>query len=140
MPKTSIACIVLDGRQILIAHRNPTGQMGGRWEFPGGKVEAGESDLAAVVREFKEEFGVRVKTGEHVADAEFKHNGETVALHAYRVFVPHKGKIIKYKLTEHTGYRWVDIGDIPSFNFVDSDLLLYSAVKKYVELKAGTKL
>ena len=39
--KTSIACIAFDGEKILVAHRNPTGQMGGRWEFPGGKVEPG---------------------------------------------------------------------------------------------------
>ncbi|MBQ5569226.1 MAG: NUDIX domain-containing protein, partial [Treponema sp.] len=52
MAGTSITGIALDGDRVLVAKRNPVGQMGGRWEFPGGKVESGESDAEAVVREF----------------------------------------------------------------------------------------
>jgi 8-oxo-dGTP diphosphatase len=137
MEKTSIACIALDGNNILIAHRNPTGQMGGRWEFPGGKLEPGETEQQAVVREFKEEFGVHVKVGEKITDSSFRHNGDLVALHAYRIFVPHRGIFFKYKLTEHTEYKWVKITDIPVLNFVDSDLRLYPEVKKYVETRKG---
>ena len=66
MSKISIACIAYDGEKILIAHRNPTGQMGGRWEFPGGKVEEGETDESAIVREFREEFGVTVSVNEKI--------------------------------------------------------------------------
>ncbi|MCR4627711.1 MAG: NUDIX domain-containing protein, partial [Treponema sp.] len=42
--KLSIACIARDGNKVLIAHRQNIGQMGGRWEFPGGKVENGEEE------------------------------------------------------------------------------------------------
>ena len=47
---TSIACIIYDEskKKILIALRNPTGDMGNRWEFPGGKVDAGEKDCEAI--------------------------------------------------------------------------------------------
>lgn len=140
MAKTSIACIVLDKRKILIAHRISKGDMGSRWEFPGGKVEDGESDKQAVVREFKEEFGVTVKkVDEQITTAEFRHNGEIRVLHAYRTFVPHKGRVLKYKLTEHTEYTWVDIDDVKLFNFVDSDLLLYPDVKNYIVTKYGPR-
>src|SRR5574344_1212768 len=125
MEKTSIACIALDGNNSLIAHRNPTGQMGGRCEFPGGKLEPGETEQQAVVREFKEEFGVHVKVGEKITDSSFRHNGDLVALHAYRIFVPHRGIFFKYKLTEHTEYKWVKAESIPRRNFGDSDLRLY---------------
>ncbi|MDE7141150.1 MAG: NUDIX domain-containing protein, partial [Treponemataceae bacterium] len=76
MARTSIACIAFDGKKVLIAHRNPTGQMGNRWEFPGGKVEDGEDEREGLVREFEEEFGVTVRVGELIATAQFKHNGE----------------------------------------------------------------
>lgn len=132
MSKISIACIAIDNGKILIAHRNPVGQMGGRWEFPGGKVEEGESDEQAVIREFSEEFGVTVKVGEPVASSEFEHNNKIVKLHAYRIFVPHNGIEKKYILTEHTDYKWVDIMDIPGLEFVDSDLKIYEQVKSYV--------
>lgn len=137
MLKVSIACIALLNGKILVAHRNPTGQMGGRWEFPGGKVEVGETDQEAVVREIKEEFGIAVAVGEKIAEASFIHNAENVLLHAYRIFVPHDGIEKKYSLTEHTEYNWIQVEDVANLNFVDSDMLLYPKVKSYIleELK-----
>ena len=137
MSKVSIACIAYDceKRKILIAHRNPTGQMGSRWEFPGGKVEEGEDDKTAIVREFQEEFGVTVKTGEKIAETFFVHNGKQVALHAYEIFVPHDGMTEKYVLTEHTEYRRAEPAEIPALNFVDSDMLIYPAVMKWIASK-----
>lgn len=132
MAKTSVACIAFDGKKILIAHRNPSGQMGGRWEFPGGKVEAGESDEQAVIREFQEEFGITVKVGEKIGETFFMHCDEQVALHAYEITVPHDGMTEKYVLTEHTEYRWASPAEIPALNFVDSDMLIYPAVVKWI--------
>ncbi len=132
MAKTSIACICFNERKILIAHRNPTGQMGSRWEFPGGKVEDGEDLETAIIREFEEEFGVTVRVGNFVGEAQFKHNGEVRDLKAYEIFVPHDGMTEKYVLTEHTDYRWAELAEIPTLNFVDSDMLLYSQVAKYL--------
>ena len=130
--KTSIACIAFNDKKVLIAHRNPTGQMGGRWEFPGGKVEEGESEEEAVVREFEEEFGVKVSVEKMIAETTFKHNGAERLLHAYLIDVPHDGMAEKYVLSEHTEYRWAEIAEIPTLNFVDSDLLIYSQVAKYL--------
>ena len=138
MSKVSIACIALLNGKILVAHRNPTGQMGGRWEFPGGKVEPGETDKEAVVREIKEEFGITVvDVGKKIAETSFIHNEEKVLLHAYRIYVPHDGIEKKYTLTEHTEYNWIPAEDVAKLNFVDSDLLLYPKVKSYIleELK-----
>lgn len=131
MAKNSVAGIAVHGRMVLIAHRNPVGQMGGRWEFPGGKVEEGETDSQAIVREFGEEFGIKVRPGAMISKAVFEHNGENL-LHAYAVKVPHRGIFFKYRLTEHTEYRWADIEEIASLDFVDSDLLVYPDVKKFV--------
>ena len=133
MSKNSIACIAFNGRKIFIAKRIPKGQMGNRWEFPGGKVEPGEGESEGIVREFLEEFGVEVKVGEFIASAEFEHNGKIRQLHAYRVFVPHDGIKEKYVLAEHTEYKWVEFSEIENLEFVDSDLLIYPMVKEYAE-------
>ena len=132
MAKRSVACIALNGRKILVAKRIMRGQMGGRWEFPGGKVEDGEDEASAAVREMQEEFAVEITTGEVIATTSFVHNGEEVALNALRIFPSHDGIDCRYVLSEHTDYAWVDILDIESLFFVDSDLLLYPAVKDYV--------
>lgn len=128
----SVACIAFNGKKVLIAHRNPTGCMGNRWEFPGGKVEEGESDAYAVVREFSEEFGETVAVGQKIAETTFKHNGKERVLRAYVVTVPHDGVEKKFTLSEHTEYRWAEVAEIPTLDFVDSDLLIYPQVVKFL--------
>lgn len=132
MSKKSIACIAFNGKKVFIARRNPVGQMGGRWEFPGGKVEEGETDQQSIIRELEEEFGVKVQVGQKIAQACFKHDGDDFSLHAYLVTLPHDGISEKFILTEHTEYRWAELSEIPTLNFVDSDLLIYPQVCKFL--------
>ena len=127
--KQSIACIVIKNHKVLIGKRINQGQMGGRWEFPGGKVEAGETDEQAIKREFLEEFSVPVTVGKLVAKAVFQHNNQDVLLHGYEVFIDQDNPT--WVLTEHTEIDWVNIEDIPQNNFVDSDLLIYPQVLEF---------
>ncbi len=139
MSKTSIACIAFKDDKVLIAHRNPTGQMGGRWEFPGGKVEDGETEKEALVREFSEEFGETVSVGKQIAEAFFIHNDEKVTLHAWTIEVSNDGIKKPYILTEHTEYKWVSLKEIEGLNFVDSDKLIYPQVLEYAK-KEGIRI
>lgn len=138
MDNISVACIVVLNNKILIAHRNPVGQMGGRWEFPGGKVECNEDPELTVKREFSEEFGVNAKPLCLITENSFLHNGKNVLLKAYLVEVDSDGIKNPYVLTEHSEYKWVSIDEIPVENFVDSDLKIYPEVKNFVknQLKA----
>jgi len=52
-----VGALIIDGDKIMLAKRNITSEMGGMWEFPGGKIENGESEYEAIVREMNEEFG-----------------------------------------------------------------------------------
>ena len=131
--KKSVACIAFENRKVLIAHRNPVGQMGNRWEFPGGKIDENETDEQAIIREMNEEFGISVKVLEKIATGRFFHNDKQFELEVYLIKVPHDGAEKKYKLTEHSEYKWVDINLIPEDNFVESDLSVYPKVKEYIE-------
>ncbi len=136
----SVACIIIGKtsdtkNKILIAHRIQKGDMGGRWEFPGGKVDSEETDHDAVVREMLEEFGENVLVGDMVGKAEFSHGEKKCSLHAYEVFFSNDGLEKPFSLSEHTEYAWVDSEKIPVDNFVDSDLKIYPLVKKYVQEK-----
>ena len=129
----SIACIDYRNGKIFIAKRQMVGDMGGRWEFPGGKIEDGEELQTAVVREMQEEFGVTVTVGRKITSGTFTHKGKPCTLDVLEVKFPHDGIQNKFELTEHTDYKWEDIELIPSLNFVDSDLSIYNDVKKWCE-------
>ena len=59
-----VAALIERGGEVLVARRKEKGERAGLWEFPGGKVEAGEGERAALARELREELGVRVQVGE----------------------------------------------------------------------------
>ncbi len=100
--------------------------MGDRWEFPGGKVEEGESDEMALKREYEEEFGAPVTVGPLLGTASFEHHGITRQVNAYRIYFTDTN----FTLTEHTQWRWASIDEIELLPFVDSDLKLVPALKK----------
>ncbi len=129
----SVACIVYKNGKILIAHRIPKGDMGNRWEFPGGKVDDGETDQMTIVREMREEFGVKAEPGEKITSCSFFHKEKECFLNAYLVQLEHDGLEKPYILTEHTEYKWVFPKEIENLNFVDSDLKIYPDVLKFLE-------
>jgi 8-oxo-dGTP diphosphatase len=125
MAKRSVAGIVFEESRFFIARRLPGGDMGDKWEFPGGKVEDGESDEQALVREYFEEFGVSITTGSKLAEAEFEHKGKKYTLSAYRVYFSSQN----FVLTEHSEWRWASLDEIEKSDFADSDLKLLPTLK-----------
>ena len=99
----SIAGIVYTDGKFLVGRRLPGGQMGGRWEFPGGKVEPGETPEQTIVREFREEFALAAEPGECIATVNFENNAGPVVLYAFRVFLSLEEKVT---LSEHTELAW----------------------------------
>lgn len=133
MIKQSIAGIIVIDELVLIGKRLPQGQMGSKWEFPGGKVEKGETHKQALIREFTEEFMIDIDVGECIAKAEFSHNEDTVQLFAYEVFIKDIDNI-SWILTEHTDINWVTFDKISELDFVDSDLKLLVQIKNHYRL------
>ncbi|MBI4360383.1 A/G-specific adenine glycosylase [Candidatus Micrarchaeota archaeon] len=80
----TIACAVVrkNGR-VLICQRKPQGLLGGLWEFPGGKIQAGESLPRAAAREVFEETGVKIRIGKKVAEVKHAYSHFKITLHAF---------------------------------------------------------
>jgi A/G-specific adenine glycosylase len=72
--------IIWNGSKILIDRRLPTGSLGGLWEFPGGKVEPGESIAACIAREVQEELALVVEVGDRLISIEHDYQDFTVEL------------------------------------------------------------
>jgi 8-oxo-dGTP diphosphatase len=116
MPR-SVAGIVIKDGLVLVARRLPGGEMGGTWEFPGGKLEPGEEDAQALEREFEEEFGIAARAGEKLGQAWFEHSGKHYELVAIRVELE-SGPL---ELREHSEIRWVGAKVLADLELTDSD-------------------
>ncbi|MDR0387642.1 MAG: (deoxy)nucleoside triphosphate pyrophosphohydrolase [Treponema sp.] len=125
----SVAGIAVEDGKVFVARRIPGGDLGGKWEFPGGKVEPGESGEEALVREFREEFAVTVRIGPLVASASFEHRGTSRVLRAYRVYLESRD----FTLSEHTEWAWVSPESIAGLDFAGSDRKLLPELEKYLQ-------
>lgn len=121
-----VAVIWNDHKQILIDRRRPEGAMGGLWEFPGGKVEVGETIEDCIKREIYEELGVSVTVGEHLItiDHTYTHLRVTLTVHhCYLVAgVPQP--------LECDEVRWVNLDELEQFAFPQANSQIIAALKE----------
>lgn len=111
------AAIITDNCKVFIAKRRPPGRMPGMWEFPGGKVEEGETPEFCLKRELHEELDIDVEIGEHIGTHRHTYDFYTIELMAYRA------KIIAgdIKLNDHAEMAWVSPDEIDNFEFAPAD-------------------
>ena len=110
------AIIIVDGR-VLACERSAPPEVAGRWEFPGGKVEPGESDADALARECVEELGVRVQVGDQVGpDVPLAH-GRAVL----RVFAVALQDGDQPRALEHAAMRWLGADELDSVPWLPAD-------------------
>jgi 8-oxo-dGTP diphosphatase len=108
------AAIVRDAR-VLAARRTAPERLAGMWEFPGGKVEPGESDAEALVRELAEELGVTAVVGERVGPELVL--GDTAVMRVYLVTVP-AGEPVAH---EHDALRWLAADELDEVPWIPAD-------------------
>ena len=81
----AVGILIDDAGRVLVTRRARGAHQGGLWEFPGGKVEEGETLLEALTRELSEELGVRVETTEPLMVLEHDYGDKQVRLDVHRV-------------------------------------------------------
>ncbi|GAA4522654.1 MULTISPECIES: (deoxy)nucleoside triphosphate pyrophosphohydrolase [Nonomuraea] len=119
------AVIVGPGGRVLAAQRaEPPALMGG-WEFPGGKVDPGEGEIEALVRECREELGVEIEVGERVGgDWPLSTGGYVMRAWLARVASGTP------QAREHLALRWLEPGEYYDVAWLAADLPLMEAVEK----------
>jgi 8-oxo-dGTP diphosphatase len=134
--KLSVAAVVVHDGRFFIARRVPGGDMGNKWEFPGGKVDGEESAKDALVREMAEEFGVPVRVGNQIAHGSFTHNNTEHCLDAYWVRISD----YYFSLIEHIDWHWASFAEIEALNasgkFTPSDYALLPQIRKAFAAKS----
>ncbi|MEB3182108.1 MAG: 8-oxo-dGTP diphosphatase MutT [Nostocaceae cyanobacterium] len=122
-----VAVIWNDQRQILIDRRRPEGSMGGLWEFPGGKIEPGETVKECIQREILEELGIDIEVGEHVitVDHTYTHLRVTLKVHHCRYLTGTPQPL------ECDEIRWVSLDDLDSFSFPKANFEIIAALREW---------
>lgn len=120
------AAIIEDG-QVLACERSDPPEVAGKWEFPGGKVEPGESEEEALIRECEEELGVLIAVGARVGDDVLLGHGRSVL----RVYLATLLKGQPAPL-EHSEIRWLakdELGDVP---WLPADAPIVEALRRFL--------
>jgi 8-oxo-dGTP diphosphatase len=118
------AAIITDGRVLACARAEPP-EMAGMWEFPGGKVEAGESDIEALVRECDEELGVRVAVGERIGDDVLLGHGRAIL----RVYAARLLDGDQPQPLEHAELRWLAADELDTVHWLPADAPIVLALR-----------
>lgn len=123
-----VCAVILKENQILIAQRSEKMKLPLKWEFPGGKLEDGENEKEAIVREIKEELNIEILPSRRISSN----------VHAYRSF---KIELIAYLCTyisgeihllEHKDVKFVPLELLTNYDLADADLPVIEKLKTFL--------
>ena len=121
------AAIIMDGR-VLACERAEPPEMSGKWEFPGGKVEPGEGETEALVRECEEELGVVVEVGERVGNDIALSQGNAI-LRVYQASLTNGRQPTPI---EHSALRWLSVEELNSVPWLPADAPIVDALRPFL--------
>ena len=120
------AAIVLKDRRVLVARRAQGQKNAGMWEFPGGKVESGESGPEALLRECREELGVTLRVQDAFMDVTHAYPDLTVHLTLYNAEIAEG----EPKKIEHHDLKWITVHEIDGLDFCPADQVFLAELKR----------
>lgn len=124
-----VAALIFDAAGRVLATQCAPHKHGGGWEFPGGKLEAGEAPREAVVREISEELGVRVEVGELLHTVEWDYPTFHLRMYCYvcRLIA---GEI---QLREHVAAQWLDASSLATLPWLPADVELLEPLRRRMQ-------
>lgn len=120
-----VGAAIIDGNNVLAMQRSDQMTLSGLWEFPGGKVEIGETETDALIREIKEELDTDIEIIDYLDEASYDYSFGTVRLKVYTA------KIISGDITlkEHSDKKWLKADELNTLDWAPVDIPLLKALE-----------
>ena len=119
-----VAAVIRDEDKIFATQRG-YGDWKDYWEFPGGKIEEGESPKEALAREIREELDTQIDVGEKLLTVEYDYPAFHLSMDCFLCRVAH-GTLT---LLEHEAARWLPVSELRQVNWLPADLLVVGAIE-----------
>ena len=120
-----VAAVIRDGKRVFATARG-YGEYKGWWEFPGGKVEPGESPEEALVREIREELDSEISVDEYINTIEYDYPEFHLSMRCYWCSLVSGDLVLK----EAEDAMWLDVSSIDSVKWLPADITLIDEIKK----------
>lgn len=120
-----VAAVIVDGDKVLAARRG-SGSFKGGWEFPGGKMEQGETREQALIREIKEELNADIIVGELITTVNYEYPKNHLIMHCYFCELSNSN----IELLEHSEMKWITDKDMDNLDWLPADVEVVEMVKQ----------
>ena len=123
-----VAAIIRDGNRVFATQRG-YGDYKDGWEFPGGKIETGETPQKALVREIKEELDTEIVVGDLLTIIEYDYPTFHLSMQCFSCQIVEGTLVLK----EHEAARWLDLESIDSVDWLPADQIIIPLLKEKME-------
>ncbi|MFA5265675.1 MAG: (deoxy)nucleoside triphosphate pyrophosphohydrolase [Opitutaceae bacterium] len=127
-PIPVVAAVVCRGDLYLAAQRPAHKHLGLRWEFPGGKVEAGETPEAALIREIREELGCEIIVGQNLPKSVHAYGAFSIEMIPFLAFL--KPGTSEPHPHEHIAVKWLTLNELQTLDLAAADLPIVNWLEK----------
>lgn len=121
-----VAAVIVKDGSILCAQRNRNKTLALKWEFPGGKIESGETQEEALVREIKEELSCCIKVGKKIISTTHSYDFATIHLTAFLCTLSDD----KILLNEHEALKWLNPNELNTLDWSEADKPIVKHIEK----------
>lgn len=122
-----VAAVIQHQNKILAVKRGPAkyAYISEKWEFPGGKMEEGETEEQTIVREIREELHINILPKEKLLTVEHTYPDFHLTMHTYLC----EAETNTLTLTEHTAYKWLLLAELDELDWAGADVPIVSALE-----------
>ena len=119
-----VAAVIKEGNKVFCCQRGNKGECAYKWEFPGGKIEDGESKEEALIREISEELKCTIKLEKYIITVSYEYNTFLLTMHVYLCTLIDGMPV----LSEHIDSMWCKPNELAKLDFAEADLKILDLI------------